>query len=66
MNKTKGFLFEASNTDKRLTEGSKKRKACITDKECETDEGCTDSLTFREHGNQRTSPPHSGKSMYNV
>ena len=66
MNKTKGFLFEVSNTDKPLTEGSQKRKAWITDKECETDEDCTDSLTFREHGNHRTSPPHGGKSTYNV
>lgn len=64
MNKTKGFLFEISNTDKPLTEGSKKkRKAYITDKECERDKDYTDSLTFREHGNQGTNPPHGGKSV---
>ena len=29
MNKTKGFLFEISNTDKPLTEGQAKRKATL-------------------------------------
>lgn len=44
-----------------------KRKAYITDKGCERGKDFTDSLTIREqHGNQGTSPPQDGKSMYHV